>query len=205
MFNSVLRAVWLAKGRHFTKEVFTYKITYCELFGFHDVVIKRKHYPRYWRFVRGIHRSPVNSPHKGQWRGALMLSLICAWINGWVNNCEAGDLRRHRAHYGVTVMYIRTFHNINAVTYTKLYGRDHPTIIKNKATIISLGFNLRVKLFYQMLGSCFNIGNIHFFCCHIFIIKVNAKLYFVELFLPWIVSELCSLFKCMPCHIIHNR
>ena len=46
----------------------------------HDDVIKRKHFPRYWPFVRGIHRSPVNSPHKGQWRGALMLSLICAWI-----------------------------------------------------------------------------------------------------------------------------
>ena len=48
-----------------------------------------------------------NSPHKGQWRGALMLSLICAWINGWVNNCEAGDLRRHRAHYDVIVMLKR--------------------------------------------------------------------------------------------------
>ena len=46
--------------------------------------------------VRGNHRSPVNSPHKGQWRGALMFSLICAWINGWVNNREAGDLRRRR-------------------------------------------------------------------------------------------------------------
>ena len=43
---------------------------------------------------------PVNSPHKGQWRGALMLSLICVWINGWVNNREAGDLRRYRGHYG---------------------------------------------------------------------------------------------------------
>ena len=42
------------------------------------------------------HRSPVNSPHKGQWRGALMFSLICVWVNGWVNNCEAGDLRRNR-------------------------------------------------------------------------------------------------------------
>ena len=59
----------------------------------HDDVIKWKHFPRYWPFVRGIHRSTVNSPHKGQWRGALMFSLICAWINGWVNNCEAGDLR----------------------------------------------------------------------------------------------------------------
>ena len=49
--------------------------------------------------------SPVNSPHKGQWRGALMFSLIRAWIHGWVNTCEAGDLRRHRGHYDVNVMF----------------------------------------------------------------------------------------------------
>ena len=66
----------------------------------HDDVIKWKHFPRFWPFVRGIHRSPVNSLHKGQWHGALIFSLICAWINGWVNNDEVGDLRRHRAHYG---------------------------------------------------------------------------------------------------------
>ena len=49
------------------------------------------HFPRYWPFVRRIHRSPVNSsPHKGQWRGALTFSLIYAWINGWVNKREAG-------------------------------------------------------------------------------------------------------------------
>ena len=70
----------------------------------HDDVIKWKHFPRYWPFVQGILRSPVNSPHKGQWRGALMFSSICAWINRWVNNREAGDLRRHRAHYDVTVL-----------------------------------------------------------------------------------------------------
>ena len=67
----------------------------------HDDVIKWKHFPRYWPFVRGIHRSPVNSPHKGQWREALMFSLICTWISGWENNRESGDLRRHRAHYDV--------------------------------------------------------------------------------------------------------
>ena len=67
-------------------------------------VIKWKHFPRYWPFVWGIHRSPVNSPHKGQWRGALMFSLICTRINGWVNNGEAGDLRRYRVHYDVIVM-----------------------------------------------------------------------------------------------------
>ena len=69
----------------------------------HDDVIKWKHFPRHWPFVR----SPVNSPHKGQWRRALMFSLTCVWINGWVNNGEAGDLRRYRAYYDVTVMRIR--------------------------------------------------------------------------------------------------
>ena len=64
-------------------------------------------FPRYWPFVREIHRWPVNFPHKGQWRGALMFSLICAWINGWVNNREAGYLRRHHTHYDVTVMSLR--------------------------------------------------------------------------------------------------
>ena len=48
--------------------------------------------------------SPVNSPHKGQWRGALMFSLIWTWTNDGVNNRDAGDFRRHRAHYDVTVM-----------------------------------------------------------------------------------------------------
>ena len=69
----------------------------------HDDVIKWKHFPRNWPFVRGIHRPLVNSPHKGQWRVALMFSLICVWINDWVNNREADDLRRYHAHYDVTV------------------------------------------------------------------------------------------------------
>ena len=72
----------------------------------HEDGTKWKHFPRYWSFVRGIHRPAVNSPHKGQWRGASMFSLISAWISGWINNREAGDLRRHRAHYDVTVMHI---------------------------------------------------------------------------------------------------
>ena len=55
--------------------------------------------------VRGIHRWPVNSQHKGQWRTAFMFCLICAWINGWVNNRrEADELRRHRAHNDATAM-----------------------------------------------------------------------------------------------------
>ena len=57
--------------------------------------------------------SPVNSPHKDQWRGALMFSFICAGTNGWVNNVEAGDLRRHRAHYDVIVMWTNLTHASN--------------------------------------------------------------------------------------------
>ena len=60
----------------------------------HDDVIKWKHFPRYWPFVWGIHRSPVNSPPNGQWRGPLMFSLVCAWTYCWVNNRYAGDLIR---------------------------------------------------------------------------------------------------------------
>ena len=73
--------------------------SYCSMtVKLHDDVIKWKHFPCYWPFVRGIHRSPVNSPHKGKWRGALMFSLI------W-----AGDLRRHQAHCDVIVMIRRAF------------------------------------------------------------------------------------------------
>ena len=52
-------------------------------------------------------RSPVDYPHKRQWRVVLMFSLIYAWTNGQANNWDAGDLRHHRAHYAVTVMSYR--------------------------------------------------------------------------------------------------
>ena len=73
----------------------------------YDDVIKWKYFSRYWPFVRRIHRSPVNSPHKGPRRGALMFSLICAWTNSWSNNGDTGELRRVRAHYDVIVMIPR--------------------------------------------------------------------------------------------------
>ena len=53
-----------------------------------------------------IHWSPMDSPHKGQWHGALMFSLICAWTNGWANNRVADYLRRHRDYHDVTVMVL---------------------------------------------------------------------------------------------------
>ena len=71
----------------------------------HEDIIKWKHFPCYWPFMQGIHRSPVNFPHKGQWCRALMFSLICTWTNSSVNNrWYTGDLRCHSAHYEVIVM-----------------------------------------------------------------------------------------------------
>ena len=90
-----------------------------EMFPFDDVIMKWQlcccwwYNVSWWRhqmetfsawlvLCAGNSPVPVNSPHKGQWRGALMFSLIC--MNGWVNNREAGDLRRYPVHYDVIVM-----------------------------------------------------------------------------------------------------
>ena len=57
-----------------------------------------------WRHLLETFSALLALCHKGQWRGAWMFSAICVWINGWVNNHKAGDLRHRRAHYDVTVM-----------------------------------------------------------------------------------------------------
>ena len=79
---------------------------------------------------------PVNSPHKGQWRGALMFSMICAWINGWVNNREAGDLRRHRAHYDVTVM---SYINVEIRAWISKYNRVRLEILLHIHVLVWVG------------------------------------------------------------------
>ena len=71
-------------------------------FSYHDDVIKWKHFPGHWPFVRGIHRW---FPHAKASDAELWYFLWSTpWINGWVNNREASDLRRHHAHYDVIVM-----------------------------------------------------------------------------------------------------
>ena len=119
----------------------------------HDDVIKWKHFPRHWSFVRRIHQSPVNSPHKGQWRGALMFPLICAWINAWVNNRETGDLRRHRAHYDVIVMTLTWRHwpksclpPLNCLSYSIILNHD---ISRVKYNISNLNISISRIISYQ--------------------------------------------------------
>ena len=95
--NATYHHVWVADSFHLEIIILFISMK-------HDDVIKWKRFPRYCPFVRGIHRSPVNPPHEGQWHGALMFSLIGAWINSWVNNRETADLRRRRTHYDAIVM-----------------------------------------------------------------------------------------------------
>ena len=138
----------------------------------HGDVIKWKHLPRYWPFVRGIHWSPVNSHHKGQWRGALMFSLICAWTNDWANNRQAGDLRRNHAHYDATVMNLKiliytlhwcrwVFHrNRDFTTSCRPYGMTISGPIKLHKSSIA---NENMKVICTTLHSalCLLIGS----CC----------------------------------------
>ena len=63
-----------------------------------------KYFPRYWPFLRGIHRSPVHSPHKGRVTGSFGVCLDVHWTSGWANSRYFGDLRRHGAHCDITVM-----------------------------------------------------------------------------------------------------
>ena len=100
----------------------------------HDDVIKWKHFPCYWPFVRGIHRSPVNSPHKGQWRGALMYSFNQRPNKLWVNSREAGDLRHIRPQYNVRVM--ATIGRVSAaIILTRPYGHDISSHDNNMVTL----------------------------------------------------------------------
>ena len=89
-------------------------------------VITWKHFSRYWPFVREFtgHRwSPRTKPVARSFN-----VLICAWKNGWVNNCKAGDLRRRRVHYDVTVMLIY----VPAVSGARLNNGLLPLVIKSK-------------------------------------------------------------------------
>ena len=74
------------------------------LWTHHVDVINWKHCPRHWPFVSGIHRSPVNSPHKGQWWEALF-TLRYVWTNSWANHRDAGDLNHHCAHHDITAKH----------------------------------------------------------------------------------------------------
>ena len=83
-----------------------------------------------------------NSPHKGQWRGVLMFTFICARIDGWVNNREAGDMRRHRAPYDVIVIRDDRYHSMWSGTSKAWYCKPCYCCRRLLAPILLTWFNL---------------------------------------------------------------
>ena len=99
---------------------------------------------------------PVNSPHKGQWRGALMFSLIYAWINDWVNNREAGDLRCHRGHCDVDVM---NYFYLEMV-------RPHSLCIYTCAYIVAMMSHERRGVSTHRHPNCLFTRSVFWYCVH---------------------------------------
>ena len=100
-------------------------------------------------------------------RGFDFFSLICAWINVWVNNRGAGDLRRHRAHYDVIVMWInwhvelpnhnKTHQNANRVDCNTFYVKV--TTFNSDVTRASRLKSQAIRLFVKRSIHNMNIRN----------------------------------------------
>ena len=154
--------------------------------------------------MRGIHRWPVNSPHKGQRRRALMFSFTCAWINGWVNNREAGDLSRHRAHYDAIVMnFVRANTNrvcsiifVISCSSNIWYLYEWNIIIDVKNNIVKyLCLSLTCSHWIQMC--IHDVPSKHVPCSKLNIVKISVRLRRVKLRNYWhnIINCKC-LFAC---------
>ena len=116
---------------------------HCNWISHLDDVIIWKYFPRYWPFVRGIHRLPVNS-HKGQWRGALMVSLICAWMSGWVIWDAIAPLIRHsNSNEKLSLLSITTPNNFtwSSETITVLWFKIRLWLLCSSREII-MNWNL---------------------------------------------------------------
>ena len=118
-------------------------------------------------FARGILRSPVNSPQKGQWRGALMFSLICARTNSWANNGDADDWRRHRAHYEVIVMTWRAHNRTLLIEshFRMIYARNSLTAPHHRCrNVISFLTHVLFQILDDGLTFCEFTASQNFIC-----------------------------------------
>ena len=102
IFSKILLSVFLVlyirdicRERDFHQDYMLYMWIYIVGYLSHCDVIKWKHFPRYWPFVRGIHLSPVDSPHKGPVTRTSDVPLLSVWTNGWTNSRLVGNSRRH--------------------------------------------------------------------------------------------------------------
>ena len=127
---------------------------------------------------------PVNSPHKGQWRGTLMFSLICARINDWVNNREAGDLRRHRT-YDVTVMHF--------------YLICSRTIVVHQLMLFVDCNRLKIKLIVLCYVSLFCIVSYRIVYCIVYCVTLICIVLYIVLhwFILYCIALHCIALYCI--------
>ena len=172
----------------------------------HDDVIKWKHFPRYWPFMRGIQRGPRTKARDAE---LWFFSLIFIWIDGCINNREAGDLRRYCAHYDVIVMRKRAFvtsytilcicqdlpvpYNFSVVFVLKSMSTGHQVVARLRNGLIAtepesgkcFRFNFRSSTFHSLsCNSAYNIFHSQF------IIQNSCKI--VEKYLqpyPYVLSH----------------
>ena len=164
----------------------------------HDDVIKWKHRPRYWPFVWGIHQSPVNSPHKDQWRRALMLSLICVWINSSVNNRQGGDLRCYRTHYDITVtVSISVWHVCTLHQSSAILGK--PSVSMETSIMQSKLETAKVHLPFEILCWQMPLYIMPKWKCHSKKLWASGTDYFKILHMPW---QLCCHGMCKKVSVI---
>ena len=81
-----------------------------------DAAIKWKHFLHCWPFVRGNQWSPVDSIYKGQWRGDLMFSLICAWTI-WLSKqsrCWLFEMPLYSLWYHCNVVFSGVHTNVHS-------------------------------------------------------------------------------------------
>ena len=108
----------------------------------------------------GIHRLLVNSPHKGQWCGALIVSLSCAWINGWVNNRGAGDLKLDRAHYD-NIIILWQFIDPNNLVKSCIFQAAQFHHVKEQHV-----FQLCALCYFSIFNEKFHVWNISVWRCY---------------------------------------
>ena len=118
-----------------------------------------------------FHRSLVDYPYKCQWHGDLMFSLISAWIIDWAHIRCAGDLRRYRAHNGVTVMNSGLVEKAPSWCHCRQYHKI-PFIFYNENTCKLIVYLLNIILWDQtnqnsawihiMLNHCRHHSGPHF-------------------------------------------
>ena len=124
----------------------------------HDDIMKMKRFPRHWPSVRGIHRSPVDSPHKSSVRKDMIFSLMLALTRCWQNDRVAGDFRGHDANCDVTLM---------AYIFPQLYctlqllNRFVPWV-----SFVALTASLSRYIYYRFSTRASHLGGHCYYCDH---------------------------------------